>query len=72
MGILGSDFTQWLTVDACARSIGVSAWWIRERIASGHLPATAISTGKRKILRIHPDDWRRFRARYTGPATNFE
>jgi hypothetical protein len=57
---------RWLSTLDCARSIGVSDWWIRERIEAGLLPALAIQTGRRKIYRVRESDWAVFRARYTG------
>ena len=59
---------RWLTTAEAASSIGVSQWWIRQRIDDGLLPATAISTGRHKVYRIRDDDWADFRARYTGDA----
>src|SRR5665811_1223365 len=46
------DADRWLSTAECARSIGVSDWWIRERITAGILPATAIRTGHRKVLKV--------------------
>src|SRR5665811_1957312 len=46
------DADRWLSTAECARSIGVSDWWIRERINAGILPATAIRTGHRKGLKV--------------------
>src|SRR5450759_2423921 len=46
------DADRWLSTAECARSIGVSYWWIRERINAGILPATAIRTGHRKVLKV--------------------
>jgi len=46
------DADRWLSTAECARSIGVSDWWIRERINAGILPATAIRTGHRKVLMV--------------------
>jgi hypothetical protein len=60
----------WLSTAECARSIGVSDWWIRERIEAGILPATAIRTGHRKVFKVRASDWVLFVARYTGPATD--
>jgi hypothetical protein len=57
---------RWLSTLDCARSIGVSDWWVRERIETGLLPALAIQTGRRKIYRVLASDWAVFRARYTG------
>ena len=59
---------RWLTTAEAAASIGVSTWWIRQRIEDGLLPATAISTGRHKLYRIRDDDWDDFRARFTGDA----
>lgn len=59
---------KWLSTEDAARSIGVSSWWVRERIEGGLLPATVIRSGRRKIYRIQAEDWARCRDRYTGPA----
>lgn len=59
---------RWFTTAEAAASIGVSQWWVRQRIEDGLLPATAISTGKHKVYRIRDDDWADFRARFTGDA----
>lgn len=59
---------RWITTAEAAAEIGVSQWWIRQRIDDGLLPATAISTGRHKVYRIRDDDWADFRARYTGDA----
>ena len=57
-----------MTTAEAAASIGVSTWWIRQRIEGGLLRATAISTGGHKLYRIRADDWAAFRARYTADA----
>lgn len=59
---------RWITTAEAAAAIGVSQWWIRQRIEDGLLPATAISTGRHKVYRIRADDWDAFRDRYTGDA----
>lgn len=59
---------RWVTTAEAAASIGVSTWWIRQRIEDGLLRATAISTGRHKLFRIRVEDWASFRARYTGDA----
>ena len=61
---------RWLSTNDCARSLGVSDWWVRDRIESGLLPATAIRTGRRKLYRIRASDWARFVATHSGPATD--
>lgn len=58
----------WLSTSDAARTIGVSDWFVRERIESGEIPALAITSGRRKIYRIRASDWARFVAAYTGPA----
>lgn len=60
----------WLSTADAARDIGVSTWWVRERIEAGLLPANVISTGVRRIYRIALPDWARFRAEYVGRATD--
>jgi hypothetical protein len=60
--------TRWLTTAEAASSIGVSQWWVRQRIEDGLLPATVISTGKHKVYRIRDNDWADFCARFTGDA----
>jgi excisionase family DNA binding protein len=59
---------RWLTTAEAAASIGVSQWWVRQRIEDGLLRATAISTGRHKVYRIRSDHWAAFRARFTGDA----
>jgi excisionase family DNA binding protein len=59
---------RWITTAEAAAQIGVSQWWIRQRIEDALLPATAITTGRHKIYRIRDDDWAEFRARFTGDA----
>lgn len=61
---------RWLSTSDAAREIGVSDWWIRERIDAGLLPANVLSTGARRIYRIAAADWANFCARYVGPATD--
>ncbi len=61
---------RWISTDEAARSIGVSSWWVRQRIESGVLPAMAIRSGQRKLYRIRVEDWNAFRDRHTGPATD--
>lgn len=61
---------RWLSTSDAARDIGVSDWWIRERIESGLLPANVVSTGARRIFRIAASDWATFRARFVGSATD--
>lgn len=72
MTVMPRDFrlppARWITTAEAAAKIGVSQWWIRQRIDDGLLPATAISTGRHKVYRIRDDDWADFRARYTGDA----
>ena len=59
---------RWLSVSDCARSIGVSPWWVRQRIDEGVLDALAIRAGRRKLYRICSRDWAALVARCTGPA----
>lgn len=59
---------RWITTADAAAEIGVSQWWVRQRIEDGLLPAKAISTGRHKLYRIRRDDWDAFCARYTGDA----
>lgn len=59
-----------MSVAECARTIGVSAWWVRQRIEAGLLPAMAVSTGRRKIYKVDRTDWEALRALATGPATD--
>ena len=59
---------RWFTTAEAAAEIGVSQWWIRQRIEDGLLPATAISTGRHKVYRIRDDDWAAFCAMYTSDA----
>ncbi|HLX33821.1 MAG TPA: hypothetical protein VKR30_01115 [Candidatus Limnocylindrales bacterium] len=61
---------RWLSTVEAAHEIGVSDWWIRDRIDQGLLPANVISTGSRRVYRIAREDWERFRARYVGLATD--
>jgi len=62
---------RYLTVPECARALRVSEWFIRERIADGSLRALVVTApGGRRILRIRPEDWAAFRARFTGNATD--
>jgi excisionase family DNA binding protein len=63
---------RYLTVPECARALRVSEWWIRERISDGSLRALAVTGAgrRRRILRIRPEDWAAFRARFTGNATD--
>jgi excisionase family DNA binding protein len=37
----------WLTVSEVARELGVSEWWVRERIARGEIPAVPHTRIKR-------------------------
>jgi hypothetical protein len=67
MGFL-SD--RWLSTTDCARAIGVSNWWIRDRIESGALPALVVHAGRRRVYRIRSSDWARFVATQTGSATD--
>lgn len=60
--------TRWLSTTACARSIGVSDWWVREQIEAGRLRATVIKVGRRRVYRIRESDWLAFCAEYTGDA----
>lgn len=60
----------WLSTSDAAREIGVSTWWVRERIEAGLLPANIVSTGVRRLYRISRPDWERFREQYVGPATD--
>jgi len=60
----------WLSTEDAAHAIGVSSWWIRQRIESGDLPANVIASGRRRIYRIAAVDWARFVARYVGSATD--
>lgn len=59
---------RWISTAEAAAEIGVSQWWIRQRIEDGLLPAIAISTGRHKVYRIRDDDWATFCAMYTGDA----
>ena len=59
---------RWLSTLDCARSLGVSDWWVREQIDLGRLKATAIQVGRRKVYKILESDWTEFCARYTGDA----
>ena len=61
---------RWLSTSDAAREIGVSSWWVRERIEAGLLPANVVSTGARRLYRIAAADWERFKARYVGLATD--
>ncbi len=58
---------RFLSTEEAARSLGVSSWWVRERIEMGLLPALVIK-GRRRIYRIRADDWAVFCARHTGQA----
>lgn len=60
---------RWLSTADAARDIGVSTWWVRERIEAGLLPAIVISGGRR-IYRIAAPDWVQFRRTHVGPATD--
>jgi hypothetical protein len=60
--------TRWLSTSDAAREIGVSAWWVRERIDQGLLPANVVSTGSRRIYRIAREDWERLKAVAVGRA----
>jgi hypothetical protein len=59
----------WLSTSDAAREIGVSTWWVRERIEAGLLPATVV-TGGRRLYRIWRPDWEQFRTQYVGAATD--
>jgi hypothetical protein len=61
---------RWLSTTTAADEIGVSSWWVRERIEAGLLPAGVISTGIRRIYRISSRDWESFCARFVGSATD--
>jgi len=68
---VGRDvFRRWLSTTEAAQEIGVSSWWVRERIETGLLPAKVISTGVRRIYRIPIHEWDTFFARYVGAATD--
>ncbi len=59
---------RWLTTADAAASLGVSQWWVRQRIDDGLVPAMAISTGRHKVYRIRDEDWANFCSSYTGDA----
>lgn len=64
---------RYLTVPECAGALRVSEWFIRERIADGSLRALVVmgpGPGRRRILRIRPEDWATYQARFTGNATD--
>ena len=67
---MASSVIRWLSTADASRDIGVSQWWVRQRIESGLLPANLISTGQRRVYRIADRDWAQFRAKYVGPATD--
>ena len=62
------DPMRFLSTEDAARSIGVSSWWVRERIETGQLPAQVVKASRRKVYKIRADDWAAFCARHTGDA----
>ncbi len=56
---------RWLSTEDAAREIGMSSWWIRERIEEGSLRAVAVSSGHRMVYRIAARDWSHFVRRVT-------
>lgn len=63
-----TDKDGWLTTAECAHELGVSSWFIRERIEDGTLPAVVI-TGGRVRYRIWRADLERYRQAHVRPAT---
>lgn len=59
---------RWYSTLDCARSLGVSDWWVREQIELGRLKAIVIQVGRQKVYKILESDWDDFRALYTGDA----
>jgi excisionase family DNA binding protein len=53
----------WLTTQECAHELGVSPWYVRERIEDGSLPAIAIE-GRRTRYRVHRTDLEKYRDRF--------
>jgi hypothetical protein len=46
---------RWLSTDAAAEAIGMSRWFVRDRIEAGDLPARAWRSGDRIIYRVRSD-----------------
>jgi len=63
-GPMGPD---WLTTAECADELGMSRWYVRERIEDGDLPAIAMQGGRTRY-RVHRADLDRYRQSFVHPV----